>query len=121
MTGEAKIRGIVDFVDTLLDNRCKFLIFAHHYKVLDAIEAYVSQEEGLAHSDRPARSRPRPATRRCASSETDPDCIAAVLALTAASQGITLTAASTVIFAEMHWTPGIMVQAEDRAHRIGRE
>jgi SWI/SNF-related matrix-associated actin-dependent regulator of chromatin subfamily A-like protein 1 len=39
-TGKAKIKGVINFMKGLIDNKQKFLIFGHHYEVLDAIEDY---------------------------------------------------------------------------------
>lgn len=44
----------------------------------------------------------------------------AVLSITAASTGITLTRGSLVIFTDLLWDPALHFQAEDRVHRLGQ-
>ena len=40
MTGEAKVDGVCEFLETLVENSVKFLVFAHHFTMLDALEEY---------------------------------------------------------------------------------
>jgi len=109
-----------EYVEDLLQGGCKFLVFAHHLTMLDALEAAARKcqvasiriDGGVNAAERHRR------VKQFQSSET---MRVAILGIQAAGVGITLTAASTVVFAELHWTPGVLVQAEDRAHRIGQK
>lgn len=49
------------------------------------------------------------------------DCKLIICSLKSASVGLTLTAASDVLFVEMDWCAGNNDQAEDRCHRIGQK
>lgn len=53
--------------------------------------------------------------------QEDAECHAALLSITALAEGQTLTSAEAVIFAELVWTPGLILQCEGRAHRIGQK
>ncbi|KAJ1485867.1 P-loop containing nucleoside triphosphate hydrolase protein [Baffinella frigidus] len=119
-TGKAKMNAVADYVKDMLDCGAKFLVFAHHIEVLDAIEAAVKTKKvGYIRID--GSTPPRERQSRVADFQTKDTVRVAVLSVTAAGTGLTLTAAHTVVFAELHWTPGIMLQAEDRVHRIGQE
>lgn len=45
LTGESKIAGINDFLETLIENNCKFIVFAHHHSVMDALEEFVKSKK----------------------------------------------------------------------------
>ncbi|XP_071937667.1 uncharacterized protein [Coffea arabica] len=118
-SAEAKIPAVLDYLGTMIEAGCKFLIFAHHQPMICSIHQYLLKKKvGCIRIDggTPAASRQALVTDFQEKSSIK----AAVLSIKAGGFGLTLTAASTVIFAELSWTPGDLIQAEDRAHRIGQ-
>ena len=120
LTGEAKISGCLEFIDTILEAGAKFLLFAHHAAVMDAYDSHLTKKKiGFIRID--GKVSPENRHLRVTSFQHDESVKVALLSITACSTGLTLTAASTVVFAELSWTPSIMSQAEDRAHRISQQ
>ncbi len=118
-TSEVKAPVMLEYIKDLLEAGHKCLVFAHHKNVLDVFEdAFINDNRKYIRIDGATATSIRQGI--CTKFQTDKDVRVALLSITAANTGLTLTAATTVIFAELYWNPGQMVQAEDRAHRIGQ-
>ncbi|URD89808.1 SNF2 family N-terminal domain containing protein [Musa troglodytarum] len=118
-SAEAKIPAVLDYLSTVIEADCKFLIFAHHQPMIDAIHQFLLKKKvGCIRIDGGTPSSMRqPLVNEF---QEKIDIKAAVLSIKAGGVGLNLTAASTIFFAELTWTPGDIIQAEDRAHRIGQ-
>ncbi|KAM6934194.1 SWI/SNF-related matrix-associated actin-dependent regulator of chromatin subfamily A-like protein 1 [Xenentodon cancila] len=119
-TADAKLQAIMEYITDMLEcGREKFLVFAHHKLVLDHITTeLVKKSVNFIRIDgtTPSAERQQLCDRFQYSTKT---CVA-VLSITAANMGLTLHSADLVIFAELFWNPGVLIQAEDRVHRIGQ-
>uniref|UniRef100_A0A8C5DV95 Zinc finger, RAN-binding domain containing 3 n=1 Tax=Gouania willdenowi TaxID=441366 RepID=A0A8C5DV95_GOUWI len=119
-TAVAKAGAVKGYIKMMLEaEQLKFLVFAHHLTMLQACtEALVEAKVGYIRIDGSVPSSER--IKLVHKFQNDPGTRVAVLSIQAAGQGLTLTAASHVVFSELYWNPGHMKQAEDRAHRIGQ-
>ncbi|MFH4975848.1 hypothetical protein AB6A40_002557 [Gnathostoma spinigerum] len=97
----------------------KLLVFAHHQVMLDSL-AMVMIKKGIRSIRIDGSTPSRHREEQCKLFQENENIVVAILSLTAAGVGITLTAATVVVFAELHWNPGTLKQAEDRAHRVGQ-
>lgn len=114
---EEKKDIIIDFLNDTLESE-PVIVFVHHRDVAKFFK------DTFRHYNPLVITGETPAVERAKLVETFqtkdeyPLFIATILA---AAEGITLTKASTVMFAEYEWTPAKMLQAEGRAHRIGQK
>lgn len=120
LTGDVKIPLVVDLLSRWLQDptKGKVCIFAHHISMLDAIEQGCNLGDKFIRIDGSTSAKHR--QEQIGQFQSDPSVRVALLGITAAGVAVTLTASSTVIFAELFWTPALMIQAEDRCHRIGQ-
>ena len=99
-TGLAKIAGVREYLNDLLQNDIKLLIFAHHTEVLNGIEEEVKKLK-LKYIRIDGQTDVNKRYEGVKLFQEDESVKIGVLSLTAAGIGLTLTAASTVIFAEV--------------------
>jgi len=119
-TAVSKIPFVVEHLRDAIDSSGKVICFAHHKDVIDgiikAIEKDLPGSTVRITGETPMQERDRAVQEF----QNNPEVKLFVGNIIAAGVGLTLTASSHVVFAELDWVPGNVTQAEDRAHRIGQ-
>jgi SWI/SNF-related matrix-associated actin-dependent regulator 1 of chromatin subfamily A len=114
-TARAKAPRVIEHVKECLEEEGKIVIFAHHLDVIETIKNAFPGEAVALTGEMGIDERQAAVDRF----QKDPACQVFVGSIKAAGLGITLTASSHVVFAELDWVPASINQAEDRCHRIG--
>jgi len=115
-----KVSLCANYIIDLLESRDKIIVYAHHRDVISNLKSQLQKNKiGLVEyiggmSDVQKDS----AVQRF---QNEDNVKVFIGSIRTAGVGINLTAADLVIFLELDYTPAIMLQAEDRAHRIGQK
>jgi SWI/SNF-related matrix-associated actin-dependent regulator 1 of chromatin subfamily A len=113
-----KLPICLEHVDNVLDNVDQLVVFCYHKDPVYAMARAMEKKGitfGIITGDTPAEDR------QAMVDEFQAGNIRTMIGtIGAMGTGLTLTAASNVLFLELDWTSAAMEQAEDRCHRIGQ-
>ena len=117
-TAQAKCPAVIDYCREILENSDqKLVIFAWHQDIVASIkEALAAYNPVTVIGGQSDKSKDDAVTLF----QMTDTCRVFIGNIVAAGTGLTLTASSHVVFAELDWTPARLSQAEDRCHRIGQ-
>lgn len=113
LAAKGKTGAAIEFISDIAENE-KVVVFAVHKEVVSSIADHF----GCKKID--GTVKPEDRQKAVEDFQNNPDTKVIVLNIAAGNVGLTLTAASKLVFIEQGWTPGEHDQAEDRIHRIGQ-
>jgi len=112
-----KIPYVVKWVRACLESEQPIIVYFHHLLVRDALVRYLKEWDPCIIVGGQTDTERDNEIQRFQGGKSR----LLLSGIRAGSLGITLTAGSVVVFAELDWTPAWHRQAEGRSHRIGQE
>lgn len=117
---DGKMKQVINWVEDFIENSNgsgKLILFGVHKKVIHELFSHFKEIAVKVDGGMTAKERDISVEQF----QNNKDIKLFIGNIQAAGTGLTLTAASSVAFIELPWTPGELVQAEDRSHRIGQK
>ena len=118
LVGRMKIPAVLEIIMDFVENEVPIIVFGVHKDVIDGLSAGLESAKvrfGVIDGGVPANER-GDIVEAFQRGQID-----VIIGSEAMKEGVTLTRASNVVFAERFWTSADEEQAEDRAHRIGQK
>lgn len=113
---KGKLTQAGDWIEAFLESGRKLVVFSGHHFTIDELKKRFAGVSVVVDGRVSLTDRQKAVDQF----QSNPTVKLFIGNIDAAGVGLTLTAASDVAFIELPWTPGKLVQAEDRVHRIGQ-
>ncbi len=114
---QGKLKSCLDWIDNYLQSNDKLVVFCTHKEASAAIMKKFKKIAVLVDGSVTKSNARQEAVD---SFQKDKNTRLFVGSISAAGVGLTLTASQDICIMELPWSPGELIQAEDRVHRIGQ-
>ena len=117
LVAEGKIEGVIEWITEFQENNPdeKLILFGIHTDFLKFLSTKFKCNLIIGETKPDARQK------YIDDFQNNPKTKLLILNIAIGGTGFTLTAANTVAFVELDWSPGTHLQSEDRCHRIGQK
>lgn len=116
-TALAKVPECCKFIEQILEEKDKVVVFAHHRDVIEAISSHFKHESVILYGGMNTAEKDNAVQKFIHNKK----CRVFVISILAGGVGLTLTVADTAVFCELDYSPSNNTQAEDRLHRVGQK